>query len=251
MSNLYKLSLLLTIFCLVISCEKDDVKNYDEGVQRKVISGKILDFQNNPMGGIRVGVYLEKERLCGSEDRSEFILKAQAVTGIDGRYSLNIEREDDEYDTSYESEEGMVYEKNRYQVKVEEIQPESFYNRVILFSDNPDSFWDEGNRELDDFKLYRGKYLTLILNKMHPSARLNGCKISHGFEENQYFYPPEIVSNVPFQTSFLYPVGKDLFILRDWEDKLTDTLRFTYPEIPDVIDASYYSMTSSNIPYKE
>lgn len=239
MAKLYKFSLFFTAFCVLASCNKDNVEGPDNIQQKITISGRIVDFQNNPMGGVHVGFYLEKNRRDESMDRSEFILKTKAVTGLDGRYSLTIERGSDEYDKSYESDAGMVHEKNRYLINVDEVLYDCYYNRSIFYADNSDSFWNEGNREFDDYTLYKGKYLSVILNKVHPASIVGGCKIYHSFSENYFMPNPECVSSVPFQTSFLYPVGRDLYVLIDWGNNHSDTLSFTYPDIPGIIDASY------------
>lgn len=219
--------------------DKYTVDTPDDFIDQKTITGRILDFNGSPISGIEVSAYYEYYHWDSFFPHSDYTLKATSITDEKGYYSLDIYRKQDENDIDSDSDSSTASDSNMYYIKIEEKEGESFYRTRIFFTWDIEDFWRSDISKMDDFILYPTKHIEYLVNQKHPDAASQSIfyfENSAGPSDTLMRY----VRQIPLEDKLIYFIGGDLVIKREWGKGLMDSLIFNYPDIPDVIDASYY-----------
>lgn len=242
MWKILKISLAILVTLSLVTCDRITEDTPEEGIDQMIVTGRILDFNNQPRKGIIVNVYYKYYHWDSLFPHSDLRLKASSATDANGCYNLLISRKSDEFNLDREmlKDTDKSGDYTAMVIVVQQDDTRNYYNRSILHTQDINSFWDNRECKMEDLILYDTRTIKIIMNQRHPESDSEGFWVECLFSRHPG--GGAIISTIhgPINTSFTLPVGDDLIIKRKWNKEYTDSLMFKYPDIPDVIDASYY-----------
>lgn len=209
----------------------------DNAIDQMTVTGRILDTNGQPRKGVIVEAYFEHARYAILiPSRTDIRLKASSATDTNGCYSLPIYRKQDEFNL----EDAIIGNYTAMIIKVKYDQNKPYFNTNVYFSVDVNAFWDNRECLMEDHIIYDGKIIRIQMNQLHPEADSTRCCL-HCISKGPYNHFDWLFTKTfPMDTITAIPLGDDLIIERYWTEEYKDSLIFKYPDIPDVIDASYY-----------